>query len=63
MEVSNSNEKGDIIQSKKIIIRCRPGIFPGTKTSKKGDTHHVGYHFMFLERMRGPGKDENSKQK
>ena len=48
MEASCSDEQeGDVVKRKGLIICRCPGIFAGAETTEEGDTHHIGYCFVF----------------
>ena len=61
MVLSCSDEQGDIIGSKGLlIISHRPSIFAGAKTKGEGGTHHIGYHFVFQHWICLVGKKESA---
>ena len=47
MKAPHSDEQGDIVKSKGLIICRCPSILSGAKAKGKGNTHHIGLRFSF----------------
>ena len=59
MEPSCSDEQGNAIESKCLIISCCPGIFTWRKTKEESNTHHIGNHSAFRRWIGSVGKMES----
>ena len=59
MEPSCSDEQGNVVESKSLVISCSPGIFTRTKTKEESNTDHVGNGFAFRGRTGLVGKEES----
>ena len=58
MESSCSDEQGNVVQSKCLIISRCPGVFTRTETKEENNTDHIGNRFAFRCRIGLVGKEE-----